>query len=290
MMTKSSGPVTGMPDGPGAGARSGRPARRTPRGTTPTGQAAWTAPTAAAPVHATVHLPGSKSITARALLLGALSAGPSTLLHPAQSRDSVVLARGLRTMGCHVSSVDEEQWLLRPRPLAGPAQVELERSGTAMRFLPSVAGLADGPVGFDGDPVLHAHSLRPLLTALRQLGVEVDGIDRLPLTVRGHGAIPGGDLVLDASESSQLISGLLLAGVGFQRGVVLRHEGPPLRITPHIELTVTMLRSAGAGIDDTTPNVWEVEPGGSSAGPGAWNPTWPAPRRSWPRRWPPPGR
>ncbi len=261
MMTKSSGPVTGTPDGADAGARSGRPARRGPRSAPPTGRATWTAPTAATPVHAVVQLPGSKSITARALLLGAMSAGPSTLLHPSQSRDSVVLARGLRTMGCHVSSVDDEQWLLRPRPLAGPAEVELERSGTAMRFLPPVAGFADGPVSFDGDPVLHEHSLRPLLTALRQLGVEVDGGDQLPVTVHGRTRIPGGEVLLDAFESSQLISGLLLAGVGFDRGVVLRHEGPPLRITPHIELTVAMLRSAGAGIDDTTPNVWEVEPG-----------------------------
>jgi 3-phosphoshikimate 1-carboxyvinyltransferase len=201
-------------------------------------------------------------MAARALVLAAVSVGPSTLLNPPRSRDIHVLAWGLRAMGCHVSSVEDERWLLRPRPLAGPAEVNLELSGTAMRFLPPLAGLADGPVFFDGDPRLRCHTLAPLVTALRGLGVRVDTESGcLPLTVRGVGRVPGREVAIDASHSSQMVSGLLLAGTDFDRGLVLHHEGPPLAIRPHIELTVRMLRAAGAGIDDSTPNVWEVEPG-----------------------------
>lgn len=201
-------------------------------------------------------------MTARALLLAAVSVGPSTLTHPSESRDSIVLARGLRTMGCHVSSVDDEQWLLRPRPLAGPTHVDVEGAGTAMRFLPPVAGLADGPVSFDGSEVLRTADLRPQLDAMRELGIAVSAESGgLPLTVQGIGRVPGGDVVLDASASSQMVSGLLLAGPDFDHGLVLRHDGPPLSAAPHVELTVAMLRAAGAGIDDATPNVWEVEPG-----------------------------
>lgn len=201
-------------------------------------------------------------MTARALMLAVVSVGPTTLTHPSESRDSIVLARGLRTMGCHVSSVDDEQWLLRPRPLAGPVHVDVEGSGTAMRFLPPVAGLADGPVSFDGSDVLRTAALGPQLDAMRELGIGVSTESGgLPLTVQGIGRVPGGDVALDASASSQMVSGLLLAGPDFDRGLVLRHDGPPLSTAPHVELTVAMLRAAGAGIDDTTPNVWEVEPG-----------------------------
>ncbi|GAA3520350.1 3-phosphoshikimate 1-carboxyvinyltransferase [Actinocatenispora rupis] len=261
MATNSEAP---MPVGNDSG--DGRPTPRPARRTGPRGWAAaplrWPAPTASAAVHARVRVPGSKSMTARALLLAAVSVGPSTLQHPSESRDSVVLARGLRTMGCHVSSVDDEQWLLRPRPLAGPAHVDVERSGTAMRFLPPVAGFADGPVSFDGAEVLRGAALRPQLDAMRELGIRVEtGTGGLPLTVSGIGRVPGGDVVLDASGSSQMVSGLLLAGPDFDHGLVVRHDGAPLPVAPHIELTVAMLRAAGAGIDDTTPNVWEVEPG-----------------------------
>ncbi|MGA8116525.1 MAG: 3-phosphoshikimate 1-carboxyvinyltransferase, partial [Actinocatenispora sp.] len=241
---------------------AGRQPRRNPHRSCAHAVGPWPAPAAPAPVRAVVTVPGSKSMTARALLLAAVSVGPSTLLNPNESRDSVILARGLRTMGCHVSSVDDERWLLRPRPLSGPVEVDLERSGTAMRFLPPVAGLADGPIAFDGQDRLRGRTVEPLLAALRHLGVQVDtATGGLPMTVHGRGRVPGGEVVLDASGSSQIISGLLLAGPDFDRGLVLRHDGPPVRTAPHIDLTVAMLRAAGAGIDDSSPNAWEVEPG-----------------------------
>jgi 3-phosphoshikimate 1-carboxyvinyltransferase len=222
--------------------------------------APWPAPPAGGPVRAEIRVPGSKSMTARALLLASVAMGSSTLLYPSETRDSVVLARGLRGMGCHVSSVDERRWLLRPRPLTG-AEVDVERSGTAMRFLPAVAGLAAGTVRFDGDPALRPVPLGPLVGALRALGVRAEAAGGLPLAVHGVGRVRGGEVTLDASASSQLVSGLLLAGTDYDRGLVLRHVGGPLAAHPHIDLTVAMLRAVGAAVDAGTPDVWEVEAG-----------------------------
>ncbi len=223
----------------------------------------WTAPTAGGPVSATVRLPGSKSMTARALVLGAVSDGPSTLHYPLRARDTELMAAGLRALGTHVGTVDDDRWLVRPRPLAGPAQVDVGLAGTVMRFLPPVAGLTDGPVTFDGDPRARARPLGPLVGALRSLGVRIDagGTGGLPLTVHGQGRVAGGEVTLDASASSQFVSGLLLAAAGFDRGIVVRHEGPPVPSAPHLRMTVQMLRAAGAGVDDSVRDTWVVEPG-----------------------------
>jgi 3-phosphoshikimate 1-carboxyvinyltransferase len=223
----------------------------------------WTAPTATDPVRSTVRLPGSKSMTARALVLSSIAAGPSTLRRPLRARDTELMAAGLRAMGTHASTVDDERWLVRPRPAEGPAHVEVGLAGTVMRFLPPVAGLAHGPITFDGDPRARVRPLGPLIGALRSIGVRIDSAPGgfLPLTVYGAGGIDGGEVVIDASASSQLVSGLLLAAPRFGRGVVVRHVGAPVPSAPHLRMTVQMLRAAGAGVDDTTPDVWAVEPG-----------------------------
>ncbi|HEY3009635.1 MAG TPA: 3-phosphoshikimate 1-carboxyvinyltransferase [Micromonosporaceae bacterium] len=223
----------------------------------------WMAPTAGEPVSATVRLPGSKSMTARALVLSAVSVGPSTLRAPLRARDTMLMAIGLRAMGSHVSTVDDDRWVVRPRPLHGPAQVDVGLAGTVMRFLPPVAGLADGPVTFDGDKRARERPLGPLVQALRAVGVRIDASDSggLPLTVHGVGRVTGGEVTIDASASSQLVSGLLLAAADFDHGLVVRHEGPPVPSRPHVQMTVQMLRAVGAAVDDSTPDVWAVEPG-----------------------------
>jgi 3-phosphoshikimate 1-carboxyvinyltransferase len=213
-------------------------------------------------VSATLRLPGSKSMTARALVLGALSPGSTTLRAPLRARDTELMAAGLRGMGCHVSTVDDNLWLLRSRSLSGPARVDVGLAGTVMRFLPPVAGLADGSVTFDGDPGARLRPMSPLIEALRSLGVSIDAAPGggLPLTVHGTGRVSGGQVIIDASASSQLVSGLLLSGAAFDRGVVVRHVGAPVPSAPHLTMTVQMLRAAGAGVDDSTPDVWAVEP------------------------------
>jgi 3-phosphoshikimate 1-carboxyvinyltransferase len=221
------------------------------------------APTADEPILATVRLPGSKSMTARALVLSAISSGSSTVRHPLKARDTELMAAGLRAMGVQISSVEDEQWLVRPRPLRGPAHVEVGIAGTVMRFVPSVAGLAEGTVTFDGDTRARERPMAALLAALADAGVrlstEREGF--LPLTIYGNGRVRGGEVVIDASESSQLISGLLLGAAAYDRGMVVRHVGPPVPSAPHIRMTVEMVRSAGGTVDDTVPDIWRVEPG-----------------------------
>jgi len=234
----------------------------------PNAPSPWTAPSATGPVAATVRLPGSKSMTARALVLSALATGPSTLHHPLRARDTELMAGALRGLGTYASTTNDQRWLIRPRPLVGPAHVDVGLAGTVMRFLPAVAGLADGPVTFDGDPRARARPLGPLVSALRAVGVDIEG-DALPLTVRGTGRVPGGEVTLDASASSQFVSGLLLAGAAFERGIVVRHVGPPVPSAPHLRMTVQMLQAAGAAVDDATRDVWVVEPGRLSG--RSWN-------------------
>jgi 3-phosphoshikimate 1-carboxyvinyltransferase len=222
----------------------------------------WIAPTAQEPVRAVVRLPGSKSMTARALVLAALSAGSSTLRHPLRARDTELMATGLRAMGSHVSTMQDDLWVVRGRPMHGPAHIDVGLAGTVMRFLPPVAALAEGPVTFDGDPRARQRPLAPLINALRDMGVRVQAAPSggLPLAVHGNGRVRGGQVTIDASRSSQLVSGLLLSAPDFDQGVVVRHEGPPVPSAPHLRMTVAMLRAAGAGVDDSLPNVWSVEP------------------------------
>ncbi|GAA1841258.1 3-phosphoshikimate 1-carboxyvinyltransferase [Asanoa iriomotensis] len=223
----------------------------------------WNAPTAAEPVTATVQLPGSKSMTARALVLSAIGVGPSTLARPLRARDTEMMAGGLRAMGVSVSTVDDDRWVVRPGTLQGPAHVDVGQAGTVMRFMPAIAALAQGTVTFDGDPSVRQRPLRPLVDALRSLGVSIDTppTGSLPMTIRGTGRVTGGEVVIDASASSQLVSGLLLAAPDFDRGVVVRHDGPPVPSAPHVRMTVQMLRAAGAGVDDSVRDLWVVEPG-----------------------------
>jgi 3-phosphoshikimate 1-carboxyvinyltransferase len=231
------------------------PAPRAPR--------PWTAPTASGPVATTVRLPGSKSMTARALVLSALAGGTSTISRPLRARDTELMAGALRALGVGVSTADDERWLVRPEPLRAPAEIDVGLAGTIMRFVPPIAGLAAGPVTFDGDPHARTRPMGPLVRALRDLGVRIDAspTDGLPLTVHGAGAVAGGEAVIDASASSQLVSGLLLAAARYDRGVTLRHEGPPVPSAPHLRMTTHMLRAAGAAVDDATPDRWTVEPG-----------------------------
>ncbi len=222
----------------------------------------WAAPTALAPLHAVVALPGSKSGTNRALVLAALSPGRSVLRRPLRSRDTTLMVAALSTLG--VSVVDDgPDWVVEGSGEARHAvtdRVDVGNAGTVARFLPAVAGLGHGAVRFDGDPRVRERPLGPLLAALRELGADLDGVRSLPVTVTGHGGIRGGAVTVDATESSQLISGLLLAAPRFAEGLTVRHAGGRLPSAPHVAMTVQALRDAGATVTqgDLT---WRVEPG-----------------------------
>jgi 3-phosphoshikimate 1-carboxyvinyltransferase len=219
----------------------------------------WPAPVAGAPVDATVRVPGSKSITNRALVLAALAEAPTVVRAPLVSRDTLLMVEALRSLGVGVD-VEGDVWTVRPEPLGGPAHVDVGLAGTVMRFVPPVAALADGPVTFDGDPRARERPLSPLVDALRGLGVEIDDEGgALPLTVFGHGHVRGGGVDLDASASSQLLSALLLAGPRYDEGVRVRQVGDRLPGAPFVDLTVAMLRDRGATVDAGA-DEWVVAP------------------------------
>jgi 3-phosphoshikimate 1-carboxyvinyltransferase len=221
----------------------------------------WPAPQARGPLSATVELPGSKSLTNRAVVLAALSTTPTRITAPLLARDTVLMADALRSLGVDIAP-DGADWLVHPGVVRAGA-VDCGLAGTVMRFLPPVAALGRGDSVFDGDPHARTRPMRTLLDGLRQAGVNVDdgGTGLLPFTVRGQGTVPGGVLELDASASSQFVSGLLLSGARFDKGVEIHHVGGALPSQPHIDMTVSMLREAGVAVDDTQPNRWVVAPG-----------------------------
>ncbi|MEI5101632.1 3-phosphoshikimate 1-carboxyvinyltransferase [Streptomyces sp. PmtG] len=249
----------------------------------PTHTALWPAPHASGAVAATVHVPGSKSVTNRALVLAALAAEPGWLRRPLRSRDTLLMAAALRAMGVGIEETvssssagaggpdgSGEAWRVIPSGLHGPATVDVGNAGTVMRFLPPVATLADGSIRFDGDARSYERPLHGVIDALRSLGARIDDTvsgspGALPLTVHGGGALDGGQVSIDASSSSQFVSALLLSGPRFNQGVEVRHVGGALPSMPHIRMTVDMLRSAGAQVDTPEaggePNVWRVTPG-----------------------------
>ena len=208
----------------------------------------WPAPTATGPVDASVPVPGSKSVTNRALVLAALSDGPSVVRRPLRARDTELMAAALRQLGVEVADTPKGHWAVAPpKRLAGPAHVDCGLAGTVMRFVPPVAALARGDVRFDGDPRARVRPMGGIIEALEGLGVTVDddGRGTLPFTVRGTGRVRGGTVELDASASSQFVSALLLAAPRFDDGTVVRHRGRRLPSMPHIRMSVEMLRESG---------------------------------------------
>lgn len=212
-------------------------------------------------------LPGSKSLTNRYLVLAALANGPSRLRRPLRSRDTMLMAAALRSLGASVTDLpgndrDCDDWLITPASLTGSTSVDCGLAGTVMRFLPPVAALANGPVAFYGDARAGRRPMAPVIDALRALGARIndDGRGTLPFTVEGSGRMPGGPVTVDASGSSQFISGLLLAGARYDQGITVHHRGNPVPSEPHIQMTVEVLRDAGVIVDDSETNTWRVEP------------------------------
>jgi 3-phosphoshikimate 1-carboxyvinyltransferase len=256
----------------------------------------WQAPPAGGPVRARLRPPGSKSMTNRALVLAALSSGPTVIAGPLRARDTLLMAAALRALGATIdedghdgatgtSQPDDSAgsvafWRVTPGTTSGPAAVDVGNAGTVLRFVPPVATLARGDVEFRGDPRVAQRPVGPLLGALRELGAVIDepGEGGGLFTVRGSGGIAGGSVTLDASGSSQFVSGLLLSAPRFGQGAEVRHEGPRVPSAPLIQMTVQMLRDAGADVEArvtrrgrdgsaNVPDLWRVQPG--ELGPSA---------------------
>lgn len=234
---------------------------------TPSGPAPWSAPTAEGPLLARLGLPGSKSLTNRELVLAALADGPSLLRRPLRSRDTALMADALRALGAGIHEQPGDgafgpDLRVAPGEFAGGISIDAGLAGTVMRFIPPVAALAVGPVALDGDAAARRRPMRTTIQALRDLGVDIadDGTGSLPFTVHGTGEVQGGELTIDASESSQFVSGLLLAAPRFVDGLVLRHSGERLPSLPHIEMTIATLAARGVDVTSPEPGVWIVPP------------------------------
>lgn len=225
----------------------------------------WNAPVADGPLDALTPVPGSKSLTNRALVLAALADGPSRLTGTLRSRDTDLMIEALVALGARIEgpagplSPEDTDLVITPGALRG-AEIDCGLAGTVMRFLPPVAALASGTSSFDGDPAARQRPQSTVLNALRALGAEVTG-DSLPFTITAHGSLRGGRVEIDASASSQFVSGLLLAAPLFDEGLDLVHVGEgAVPSGPHVEMTIEMLREAGVVVDSPTPTSWHVAP------------------------------
>ena len=209
----------------------------------------WLVPRAHGPVRALVRLPGSKSMTNRALVLAALSGAPADIVGPLVARDTKLMAGALRTLGWQVEEMPGV-WHVESSGASdrGSVEIDVGNAGTVLRFLPAVAALTGLDVTFFGDSRVAERPVAPLLMALAKLGVQISypSGGTFPFVVHGRGSVHGGTITLDASSSSQLISGLLLSAPRFEIGAVVAHAGPPLPSLPHIDMTVGMLRACGA--------------------------------------------
>jgi 3-phosphoshikimate 1-carboxyvinyltransferase len=227
----------------------------------------WPAPVADAPLDATLSLPGSKSLTNRELVLAALADGESLLRAPLHSMDSRNMVDALRALGATIDELPGAgpfgaDWRVTPGELFGSTTIDCGLAGTVMRFVPPVAGLALGPTSFDADTSARGRPMRTMIASLRALGVDIndDGRGSLPFTVHGTGSVRGGAVTIDASSSSQFVSGLLLAAARFDEGLDLTHAGERLPSIPHIEMTIDALAARGVLVEQPQVGHWQVAP------------------------------
>ncbi|WEK13844.1 MAG: 3-phosphoshikimate 1-carboxyvinyltransferase [Candidatus Microbacterium phytovorans] len=231
--------------------------------------AAWPAPTTEAPVHATVTVPGSKSLTNRKLVLAALADGPSTLAAPLHSDDSARMIEALRTLGVEIEELPPtgpygpDLHITPPAAFRGDVVIDCGQAGTVMRFIAPLAGLAHGDVTITAHESALHRPMGVMIKALRELGVDIDdgGNWALPFTIKGRGHIRGGEVTIDASTSSQFVSGLLLAAPRYDVGLHLLHSGARLPSVPHIDMTVEALARRGVHVEHENPHEWLVPAG-----------------------------
>lgn len=243
----------------------------------------WAAPKLQHALDREVVIPGSKSATARALVVAGLSDGPSTITGGLDARDTQLMRDGLRALGVRIhTSFDPAPmadasfgaasgaaplasavWRVSPpQEFTSSGAIDCGLAGTVLRFLTPVAAMARGRTYIHGDPAMSARPIRPLLDALVDIGAQIpDDADAVPLTVIGRPDLPGGPVVIDSSSSSQFVSGLLLSAARFRNGLDLRHVGPTLPSMPHIQMTVDILRDHGVAIEQPDPYRWVVAPG-----------------------------
>jgi len=241
----------------------------------------WHAPTINFAINSTLDIPGSKSATNRAFVLAALGNSKSTISNPLFARDTNLMLDALKQLGCDVLKKENSVEISPMKKNHDEISIDVGLAGTVMRFVPPLAALGMGITHFDGDERARNRPMKTLIESLKKLNVNVidkhDG--KLPFSIVSEGEIVGGELEIDASESSQFISALMLVGAKFKNGITIKHVGENLPSLPHIQMTIEMLKEVGVitnQIDKTIWKIdnqeikskdWKIEPDLSNAGP-----------------------
>jgi 3-phosphoshikimate 1-carboxyvinyltransferase len=225
----------------------------------------WAAPGADRTLKATVTVPGSKSLTNRELVLAAIADGPSVLHAPLHSDDSARMIEALSALGVGIERLDggDDLRVTPVSPFSGEIEIDCGQAGTVMRFVTPLAGFARGEIAVTAHPTALHRPMGAMITALRDVGVDIDDGGRwsLPFAVHGHGHVRGGEIEIDASASSQFVSGLLMAAPRFDVGLRLKHVGRRLPSIPHIDMTIESLAHRGIHVERPAPGEWLVPAG-----------------------------
>lgn len=237
------------------------------------------------PVTGTSPVPGSKSITNRALALAALVGGPTTLTNALFADDTERMMECLRALGFTVEfSAESEEMTVWGRGAipASNAALFVGNSGTTARFITPITALGHGTFTLDGVARMRERPMGDLIRALRQLGVDIESIGANgcpPLRLNAHG-LSGGTCEVRSDTSSQFLSGLLLAAPCADGAQTRIHLDGPILSAPYIAITTTMMRQFGGKVhvsDDgrdfdvpgrqryVSPDRYVVEPDASAA-------------------------
>ena len=222
----------------------------------------WSAPSAKRPIHSTVSIPGSKSATNRAFVLAALGDSISKIHKPLLARDTELMLQALEKLGCTITRTNELIEITPMKRVHQDLAIDVGLAGTVMRFVPPLAALTAGVVHFDGDQRARNRPMKTLIDSLKALKISVDdeSSGSLPFSIVSDGNVQGGEITIDASESSQFISALLLAGAKFSNGLTIKHVGNKLPSLPHIEMTIDMLNEVGVKVSSIEKNSWKINP------------------------------
>ncbi|MBR0556772.1 3-phosphoshikimate 1-carboxyvinyltransferase [Ciceribacter sp. L1K23] len=220
------------------------------------------------PLTGRVSPPGSKSITNRALLLAGLAKGTSRLTGALKSDDTRYMAEALRAMGVIVDEPDATTLVVTSmgelKPPAGP--LFLGNAGTATRFLTAALALGNGRYVVDGDEHMRKRPIKPLVDALKSLGVAIDAPTGCPpVTIEATGAFTSNHVVIDGGLSSQYVSALQMAAACGSEPFTIELAGADIGARGYIDLTLAAMRAFGAKVSQPTPASWRIEPTGYTA-------------------------
>lgn len=239
----------------------------------------WAAPEAGQKLLAEISLPGSKSLSNRELLLSAIASEPTRIHGLLRSQDTDHMVTALETLGAKIEFFSDSEVVVHPASLTVErAHIDCGLAGTVMRFVPALAALTAGQITFDGVEAARLRPMKPLLDALSQQGCQVEyhgEVGFLPFTVTGNGGLPGGEVEIDATGTSQFLSALLIVAARAKTPMDIRTT-TSFPSASHVEMTLDCLRRRGVRARENSVHVphpgrlssggWRIEPGPVTGG------------------------